>query len=226
MSQNIDCLRQVFAGQAHTLTFPGLLLEPNMISRPANNRYWGQSLHSVSITKSLVFMRARRAREHLYLRSVSCNCTPRCAKWAVTRQEDPGVLTWLWLFLSPLFSLLWATCFLFLLGDFGDWIKIYIFSQNFWKMIRVKSYSLFLTTKEMSFDESLQYINFAAWQKLATPNDERYPNYSLLCFDSSNQQNRLLSNNMCSGKKINRSPHCDVMKHPFERNYLNIDLWT
>ena len=94
MSQNIDCLRQVFAGQAHTLTFPGLLLEPNMISRPANNRYWGQSLHSVSITKSLVFMRARRAREHLYLRSVSCNCTPRCAKWAVTRQEHSG-LCWL-----------------------------------------------------------------------------------------------------------------------------------
>ena len=73
-------------------------------------------------------------------------------------------------------------------------------------MIRVKSYSLFLTKKEMSFDESLQYINFAAWQKLATPNDERYPNYSLLCFDSSNQQNRLLSNNMCSGKKNNKAP--------------------
>ena len=75
--------------------------------------------------------------EHLYLKYVSCNCTPRCAKWPVTEQEASRLLTWLWLdseFLSPS-----ATCFLSLLGDFGDWIRIYIFSQNFWEMILIKS---------------------------------------------------------------------------------------
>ena len=166
MSQNIDCLRQVFAGQAHTLTFPGLLLEPNMISRPANNRYWGQSLHSVSITKSLVFMRGEL--ENICIWDLSL---------VIAHQDVPSG-PWLgkktrvcWLdseFSCHHSSLLWATCFLLLLGDFGDWIKIYIFSQNFWKMIRVKSYSLFLTTKEMSYQLcSLTKISDTQWWKVS-----------------------------------------------------------
>ena len=50
---------------------------------------------------------------------------PRCAAWAVTRQEDPGLTC----HQPPHVS----CCS-------GDWIKIYIFLQNLWEMIPIKNY--------------------------------------------------------------------------------------
>ena len=92
-----------------------------MISRPANNKYWGAE-PGVCILYQSPRLWPLYLWEETSVSEIcgSCNCTPRCAKWAVTRQEGSGLLTWLLVFLSPLLSLHSATCFLSMLGDFGD----------------------------------------------------------------------------------------------------------
>lgn len=126
-----------------------------MISRPANNKYWG-----AEAGVCILYQSPRPSLWPLYLWEESETSVSEIYVDLVIAHQDVPSGPWLgkkarvcWLDSefscphSPLLTLHSATCFLSLLGDFGDWIKIYIFSQNFWEMIPTKSLFLFSRNK-------------------------------------------------------------------------------
>lgn len=126
-----------------------------MISRPANNKYWGAEARVC-----ILYQSPRPSLWPLYLweeseTSVSeicgsCNCTPRCAKWAVTRQEGSGLLTWLRVFLSPLTTSHSSLGHMFLVPTWWFWWL----NQN-----------LHIFTKLLRNDSDKKFIPFFAQQK-------------------------------------------------------------